>query len=46
MQIDKTFLYGHSADDLEIIGAAEQRSGPPIFAKLKLVEGNEEAAEE
>lgn len=37
MQIDKTFLFGHSAEKLEVIGATEQRSGPPVFAKLRLV---------
>jgi len=45
MQIDKAFLYGHSLEALEVVGATEQRSGPPAFAKLKLVAGSDDAEE-
>jgi hypothetical protein len=40
MQIDKTFLFGHSSALVEVIGATEQRSGPPAFAKLRLAAGD------
>ena len=36
-QIGKSFLHGHSTDNLEIVGATEQRTGPAEFVKLKLV---------
>lgn len=46
MQIDKAFLFGHSAENLEVIGATEQRSGPAAYAKLKLAASDGEVAQE
>jgi len=42
LQIDKSFLFGHSSDIVEVVGASEQRSGPPAFAKLRLAADNNE----
>ncbi len=45
-QIGKNFLHGHSTDNLEIVGATEQRTGPAEFVKLKLVANEVEQNED
>lgn len=41
-QAGKSFLNGHSAEDLEIIGAPEQTIVQPEMVKLRLIAEEEE----
>lgn len=45
-QIGKNFLHGHSTENLEIVGATEQRTGPAEFVKLKLIANEDDQEEE